>query len=108
MIADNLLQRIALRILLVILLATLVACVITAVISFADVPSLMLGVLIGVVLIGALHEVDYRRSTRSLETIGRDVPVPTARTVLRERAPAGPATPTRWRNEHRDRSDTNN
>lgn len=59
--------------------------------------ALIVGWMLGVLTIAALKEHDYRRRTRSLDVVGRDISVP--RAVLRERMPAGPAVPTRWRND---------
>ncbi len=57
--------------------------------------TLLVGWMLGVLTIAAIKEHDYRRRTRSLAVLGRDVPV--ARAVLRERMPAGPAVPTKYR-----------
>ncbi len=57
--------------------------------------AVLVGWMLGVLTIAALKEHDYRRRTRTLDVIGHSIPVP--RAVLRERMPAGPAVPTKYR-----------
>ncbi|MGE0206122.1 MAG: hypothetical protein AB7E70_19570 [Hyphomicrobiaceae bacterium] len=101
MISRSRLYLLAVRCLGIVSLLGIAACAIVAAIDYSHFRAWLIGAITGGPIVALIVRIveDHHTGVMSarMPVVGRDISVP--RAVLRERMPAGPAVPTRWRNE---------